>query len=148
MLSERTSDRTVYMPSDGNKKEIPVTMKLSEQQLLMLEDICARHDRPRSYVARELMLRGIALYKQDGKIREADEVVRTVTFREKDKEPYTHVLASIEPGTSRDDDDLQREEIRRQLQDDGVQVKTNSKRPMAAEKPAATTNTTGKRRTG
>lgn len=90
MLSERTSATTVYMPSDTGKKEIPVTMKLSESQLLRLEEICERRDRPRSYVARELMLRGMALFNQDGKLRESDETVASV-------------LATITPDTTKDE---------------------------------------------
>ena len=60
----------------GNMAKI--SQKKSEQVLVMLvpdtfevmKEIAAAEDRPLGYVARELMIRGLALYRVDGRLRD------------------------------------------------------------------------------
>jgi len=58
------------------KKTVQIGVKIPGSLNETLEDICAREDRPLGYVARELMVRGLGLYRLDGKLREE----KTATF--------------------------------------------------------------------
>ncbi len=60
------------MPALQGKKEEVVGSKVSQRERAMLQEICERADRSMSYVLRELAMRGVTLYLQDGKIK-ADE---------------------------------------------------------------------------
>jgi hypothetical protein len=61
----------VGMPNQFEKKDVPLPMKVTESIKLELERIAIALDRPVSYVARELMLRGLGLYEIDGLLRDA-----------------------------------------------------------------------------
>lgn len=54
------------------KKEIVVGLKVGASTKRSLDRIVAEHDRTISYVARELLLRGLAAYEADGILRAAD----------------------------------------------------------------------------
>lgn len=51
------------------KKVETVTVKVNQQQLIDFKEICEKLDRPMSYVVRELALRGLVQYKQDGQLK-------------------------------------------------------------------------------
>jgi len=57
------------MASISEKKSEQVAVKLAPATLEMIERICQAEDRPVGYVVRELMLRGLALYHEDGNLR-------------------------------------------------------------------------------
>lgn len=57
------------VPQGTEKKTIQIAVKLPESLFHQIEDVCAKEDRPVGYVARELMLRGLSLYEQDGRLR-------------------------------------------------------------------------------
>jgi hypothetical protein len=63
------------MPIFEGKKVLNVGVKVNEEMRQELEAIAAAEDRPMSYVVRELAVRGLALYKQDGRLKatEAEE---------------------------------------------------------------------------
>lgn len=64
----------MYMSKNNeaaNKKTVTIPVKISFETETELREICNTEDRPRGYVARELMLRGLNLYKQDGKLKDA-----------------------------------------------------------------------------
>jgi hypothetical protein len=66
------NNKMVYnlvVPEKFEKKELPITMKVSESLRQTLESIGAKEDRPLGYVARELMVRGLSLYRMDGQLR-------------------------------------------------------------------------------
>ena len=52
------------------KKEITIGMKVSASLRRKIEEIAGDEDRPVGYVARELMVRGLALFLSDGKLRD------------------------------------------------------------------------------
>jgi hypothetical protein len=54
----------------GEKKTEPLTIKIEAGDKATLERIGETADRPLGYVARELMLRGLAAYKRDGLLKE------------------------------------------------------------------------------
>jgi hypothetical protein len=58
----------------SEKKEFPLTMKLTENVRRRIENIGEQEDRPNGYVARELMLRGLALYEEDGMLRHQEDI--------------------------------------------------------------------------
>lgn len=53
------------------KKEEPLALRIPISLKNRLIAIGFEHDRPVGYVARELMIRGLAMYEQDGKIRDS-----------------------------------------------------------------------------
>ena len=53
----------------SGKKEIVVGCKISQKEKEILDDICAKEDRTRSYVLRELAMRGLATYSIDGRLK-------------------------------------------------------------------------------
>lgn len=60
------------------KKDVPVTMKIASSVRDTIEQIGLNEDRPIGYVARELMLRGLALYKRDGLLRDPENGLKVV----------------------------------------------------------------------
>jgi hypothetical protein len=57
------------MPQTGEKKSEQFLMNLDPVTYERILSIVRSEDRPKGYVARELMLRGLSLYEQDGKLR-------------------------------------------------------------------------------
>ncbi len=57
-------------PVRQDKRTATLTMKVSETERGMLLPICEDHDRPLGYVARALMVRGLAAYQRDGLLKE------------------------------------------------------------------------------
>ena len=57
------------MPLSDGKKVETVTVKVNAEQQNALAEICKKEDRPMSYVMRELAMRGLALYRQDGQLK-------------------------------------------------------------------------------
>lgn len=58
------------MPKTFEKKDAPITLKVQASLLSQLKEISDLEDRPLGYVARELMVRGIGLYRADGQLRD------------------------------------------------------------------------------
>lgn len=58
------------MGSISEKKSEQVAVKLAPATLEMIELICKIEDRPVGYVVRELMVRGLAQYQIDGRLRD------------------------------------------------------------------------------
>jgi hypothetical protein len=58
------------MPQKVEKKSESVLLNLAPSTFADLTAIAAEHDRPVGYVARELMLRGLGLYRTDGRLKE------------------------------------------------------------------------------
>lgn len=71
------------------KKTVQIGVKISDSLNSLIEEICTNEDRPVGYVARELMIRGLALYRLDGKLR--DDVQTSV-------QPASKIAAYIGPG--------------------------------------------------
>jgi hypothetical protein len=74
----------VAVPPTAEKKDQPLALRVPESLLNRLAEISVLEDRPLGYVARELMVRGLALYLQDGKLRDDSParkapVVATIT---------------------------------------------------------------------
>src|SRR5688572_21006253 len=57
------------MPARHGRKEIVIGSKVSQAEYDALQRICAEHDRSMSYVLRELAMRGLANFFNDGRIR-------------------------------------------------------------------------------
>lgn len=57
------------VPSKNEKYQHVVGTKVTESTKRQLEEIAAADDRTVSYVIRELMLRGLALYQVDGLVK-------------------------------------------------------------------------------
>ena len=53
------------------KKDQPLALRVPISLLNTIEEISEAEDRPVGYVARELMVRGLALYQRDGMLRDA-----------------------------------------------------------------------------
>lgn len=60
------------------KKTETVLINLEPETFKMLEKIRIEEDRPRGYVARELMIRGIGLYMKDGYLKDNSSVANIV----------------------------------------------------------------------
>jgi hypothetical protein len=58
------------VPVNFEKKDQPLALRISTSLLRDLEKICEIEDRKLGYVARELMVRGLAQYRADGRLRE------------------------------------------------------------------------------
>jgi hypothetical protein len=69
MLEMQTFAINLAVPG---KKEVTVGTRVDEETKRILDRIVEKEDRTLGYVTRELMLRGLALYKQDGLLREAN----------------------------------------------------------------------------
>lgn len=65
------------MPISEGKKVEPVSVKFNAEQLQIILDLAVRLDRGKSYIVRELALRGLAQYMRDGslKITAAEEQI-------------------------------------------------------------------------
>lgn len=60
-------------PDDQRAKKVDfIGVKVGAPDKKDLLAISKEHDRPLGYVARELMLRGLAAYKRDGKLKETE----------------------------------------------------------------------------
>lgn len=57
----------------GEKKSEQVLVNLPPSVYEALSQIAEREDRPNGYVARELMMRGLAMYQRDGHLRHDDQ---------------------------------------------------------------------------
>lgn len=87
---------------------------------VLLKQIAGDEDRAVGYVARELMLRGLALYKQDGKLKgEPSSVLSAGSV------PISKVAARIEPGKERNPT---KEDARRMLDTDSATLSETTKR--------------------
>lgn len=88
------------------KKDVVVGMKIGESVKRMLDRIADEQDRTISYVARELMIRGLALYHLDGNLkddmsvpaRRLAPVVATITPA---VDPKDEVRQMVNAGTQR-----------------------------------------------
>lgn len=63
----------MFMPTyqqGSEKKSEMVGLKVEPDDKEQLIAVCQEEDRPLGYVARELMLRGLAAYKRDGLLKE------------------------------------------------------------------------------
>jgi hypothetical protein len=58
------------VPNGTEKKDQPLALRVPVSLLETLGEIARAEDRPLGYVARELMGRGLALYRVDGKLRD------------------------------------------------------------------------------
>ena len=52
-----------------DKQIIPISVKVNAPVEELILRLAAREDRGKSYVVRELMLRGLTLYKEDGRLK-------------------------------------------------------------------------------
>ncbi len=59
-----------HMPTGSPKKTEPILINLDPETFKVVLEVCKTEDRPKGYVARLLMLRGLALYRRDGKLRD------------------------------------------------------------------------------
>ncbi len=66
------------MPPQNEKKTIQIGVKIPESLYQILEEVCQAEDRPVGYVARELMVRGLALYRVDGFLKDNNSAVNAV----------------------------------------------------------------------
>ena len=90
-----------FVPADYEKKEVSVAARIPERMLRELDDIASSHDRTRGYVIRELLARGLEVYRANGVLKPDIKGVRTI------REPIT----MIEPG----EETKQRRSIEREL---------------------------------
>lgn len=67
-----------FMAVKFEKKEIPITMKVSESIEKRIGAIAHAEDRPKGYIARELMIRGMKLYDEDGYLRDVNDTYRAM----------------------------------------------------------------------
>jgi hypothetical protein len=70
------------VPAKVEKKDEPLAMKVTESTLRTIAKIAEVEDRPIGYVARELMIRGLALYKKDGRLRDGLKTQRVPVDKE------------------------------------------------------------------
>jgi hypothetical protein len=75
-----------YKGNMGQKKSEQVLIMLVPETFADIKSIAAAEDRPLGYVARELMIRGLGLYRSDGRLRD-------------DANGDSKVVASIGPAT-------------------------------------------------
>jgi hypothetical protein len=109
----------VDVPKSLEKKNENFSLKMPVSLLKLLGEIAEAEDRPLGYVGRELMIRGLALYQSDGRLRD---------------EPNTHiapVVARISPG-----DQQTREEIEHQLRNGGMPIAPTGRTKIPLLKPA------------
>lgn len=57
------------VPATTEKKTVQIAVKIPDWLDSELSNICSKEDRPMGYVARELMIRGLELYRKDGFLR-------------------------------------------------------------------------------
>ena len=94
----------VRVPKTLEKKNVNFSLKVPESLLEALGAIGEHEDRPLGYVGRELMIRGLALYRVDGRLR--DEPVA------KPERHLAPVVATITPPRPAE---LSRSEIQRTI---------------------------------
>jgi hypothetical protein len=100
------------VPNKPEKKDQPLALRVPISLLRTIEEIAVNTDRPVGYVARELMVRGLSLYRQDGQLRDGNiflagskrGVTKTVTELENDV-PFN--LINLEPEGEVTDDKVQ-----------------------------------------
>jgi len=80
-----------YNSDVPEKKEITIGMKVQDSVRRQIEEIATNEDRPVGYVARELMIRGLSLYRRDGKLR--DEGLPSGVFVATLNEPKSKLVA-------------------------------------------------------
>lgn len=106
----------VEVPKSQEKKTVNFSLKLPASLIDALAEIAEREDRPLGYVGRELMTRGLANYREDGRLR--DEQTQHLA----------PVVATITPAQHKADE-MRADEIRRQLNDgQGMPLATTSRR--------------------
>lgn len=110
------------MAINKGKKIIPVTAKLDEPTFNEIEQICAIHDRHRSYVVRELMIRGLGLYRRDGRLRDDSPPGDQVENR-----PFAEVVAMISHGSAAADE-MNKHDIQRMIAGDLPDIATKRRR--------------------
>lgn len=71
------------MPIQEGKRVVTVTVKVNAQQREEFQAICDAEDRSMSYVVRELALRGLAQYKNDGVLRINDNEEKVIDSKKK-----------------------------------------------------------------
>ncbi len=69
----------VFMPILQGKKEVVIGSKVSQAEFDALSEICGKEDRSMSYVLRELAMRGLSLYKQDGLLKLTEDEEKAIT---------------------------------------------------------------------
>lgn len=62
----------VKVPKTSEKKNENFSLKMPVSLMQALTEIAESEDRPLGYVGRELMLRGLRLYRQDGRLRDVN----------------------------------------------------------------------------
>jgi hypothetical protein len=84
------------VPYKAEKKSVQIAVKLPESVFQLIEQVCSKEDRPVGYVARELMLRGLTLYRNDGLLR--DQPLPEISPRaQKEIQRLHKVNGNIEP---------------------------------------------------
>jgi len=78
------------------KKSEQIAMKLIPDLLAELEQISRDEDRPLGYVARELMIRGLALYRVDGRLRDEPQAAKHLAPVVATIGPATHAMTKAE----------------------------------------------------
>lgn len=77
MFELNTSGITVSVTGKFEKKDSPLTIKVGESLKREIESIASNEDRPVGYVIRELMVRGLDLYRADGLLRSSTNTTRS-----------------------------------------------------------------------
>jgi hypothetical protein len=93
----------VGVPKHTEKKNENFSLKMPISIMARLKEIAEFEDRPLGYIGRELMVRGLALYEMDGKIR---------------GEAATETMRRLAPVVARiDRPEMTKQEIRRSLEE-------------------------------
>lgn len=71
----------LHMPVDAEKLSEQILVNVASSTYQVLDDIRIEHDRRLGYVARELMLRGLAQYRRDGLLREPEKGLKMVRVK-------------------------------------------------------------------
>jgi superfamily II DNA helicase RecQ len=74
-----------FMRVYEGKKIKTITAKIDEDQLEIIDEVARRHDRSRSYVIRELLVRGLVQYKIDGNLKITGEEENLLLLEKKTK---------------------------------------------------------------
>ena len=86
-----------FMPVYEGKKTETITAKVNIEQLEAFDDIAKQTDRPRSYIVRELALRGLAQFKRDGQLKLTADEEKIIAASETKKNPQAKPIASELP---------------------------------------------------
>jgi hypothetical protein len=95
---------------EREKKTQTLAMKVQASLLDRLNDIAEHEDRPIGYVARELMVRGLGLYEQDGRLRGSQAA------NSSEKAPIVARIDHAVPSRTQDEREAIRMELEDQLQ--------------------------------